>query len=490
MTLEGSPPEPDSAGVSAGEGRIVTGMGRTQDLAERAVYQTLRVVLGAAARVYFSRIQVRHPERLPRRGPLLVVANHPASLTDVLVLGPALPRRLHFVAYSGLFKPWPLGVLLRLAGTVPVYRQQEGREHMHQNQEMFRACNAVLRTGEAVLIFPEGTSVGDRSVEKLRTGAARMAFAYEFDAAGAAGAEPLCLLPIGIHFDQRDLFRSAVTLSVGRPLELEPLRTVHERDPVQAVRELTDRIQAALEKLILNIPSRELVKLVHDVERLYLGDLQLRSPQAPELALCRSISDCIEFYHRHDRERLFRIWRSVNTYRRKLAMARVNDEAIRGMGAGRSGAEPTLGALLGAVPAIAGAILHYVPYRVSGLAGLLFASADPTRTAFARIMTGLVLFPATWLFYGWLIRRTTQWTWGLVVVAVVGCALLGLFADGYLRWFRHERQHLRVEWLARTHRRVVARLRVERRRLIRLLDSARDDYLAAVAAVKTDPGRA
>ncbi|HVQ27915.1 MAG TPA: 1-acyl-sn-glycerol-3-phosphate acyltransferase, partial [Planctomycetota bacterium] len=245
-------------------------------------------MLGAAARVYFSRIEVRHLERLPARGPLLVVANHPASLTDVLVLGPALPRRLHFVAYSGLFKPWPLGVLLRLAGTVPVYRQQEGREHMHQNEDTFRACNAVLRAGEAVLIFPEGTSAGDRSVEKLRTGAARMAFAYEFD---AGRGEPLCLLPIGLHFDQRDLFRSAVTVSVGRPLDLEPLRAAHERDPVQAVRELTDRIQAALEKLILNIPSRELVKLVHDVERLYLGDLQLRVPQAPELALCRSISD-------------------------------------------------------------------------------------------------------------------------------------------------------------------------------------------------------
>jgi len=475
-----------SVWASAGGGRIVTVMGRAQNLIERAVYQTLRFVLGASARVYFSRIEVRHLERLPPRGPLLVVANHPASLTDVLVLGPALPRRLHFVAYSGLFKPWPMGVLLRLAGTVPVYRQQEGREHMHQNEEMFRACNAVLRTGEAVLIFPEGTSAGDRSVEKLRTGAARMAFAYAFD---AGHGEPLCLLPIGLHFDQRDLFRSAVTVSVGRPLELEPLRAMHERDPAQAVRELTDRIQGALEKLILNIPSRELVKLVHDVERLYLGDLQRQMPQAPELALCRSISDCIEFYRVHDRERLFRIWRSMNTYRRKLAMARLNDQAIRGAGGARSGAEPTVGALLGALPAIAGAVLHYVPYRLSGVAGLVFASADPTRTAFARMMTGLVLFPATWVLYGWLIRRLTHWTWGLVVVAVVGCALLGLFADGYFRWFRHEREHLRVGWLARTHRRVVARLRAERRRLIRLLDNARDDYLAAVEAAKADPGR-
>jgi glycerol-3-phosphate O-acyltransferase/dihydroxyacetone phosphate acyltransferase len=457
-------------------------MGRAMDAVEDLVYQSLRLVLGTAARVYFTRIELRHLERLPDRGPLLVVANHPASLTDVLVLGPSLPRRLHFVAYSGLFEPWPLGVLLRLAGTVPVYRQQEGREHMHQNEEMFRACNAVLRAGQAVLIFPEGTSAGDRSVEKLRTGAARMAFAYAFD---DRGGDPLCLLPIGIHFDQRDLFRSNVTLSVGRPLELESLRDLHARDPMEAVRALTARIQGALEKLILNIPSRELVKLVHDVERLYLGDLRLQAPNAPELALCRGISECIEFYRVHDRERLFLLWRAVNTYQRKLLAARLKDESIRDVPAARFGAEPMVGALLGASPAVVGALLHVVPYRLSGVAGLMFASADPTRTAFARMMAGLVVFPITYGVYAWLIRRLTHWTWGLVAVSLVACAILGLFSDVYFRWLRGERQHVRLEWLLRRHRRVIARLRVERRKLIHLLDRARDDYLEAIAAVES-----
>ena len=459
-------------------------MGRVRDVVEGSVYRSLRFVLGAAARVYFSRIEVRHLERLPRSGPLLVVANHPASLTDVLVLGPALPRRLHFVAYSGLFKPWPMGVLLRLAGTLPVYRQQEGREQMHQNEDMFRACNALLGEGGAVLIFPEGHSMGDRSVEKLRTGAARMAFAYEFS---AGRCDPLCLLPIGIHFDQRELFRSGVTLSVGRPLELESLRMLHDGDPMEAVRQLTGRIQVALEKLIVNIPSRELVRLVHDVERLYLSELQLQAPQAPELALSRAISDCIEFYRVHDRERLFQIWRAMNGYRRKLAMAHLDDGAIRDVGTGRSGAEPTVGALLGAVPALAGAVLNIVPYRLSGLLGFFFAGGEPTRTAFARMMVGLVLFPATYVLYGWLIRRFANWTWGLVLVGLAACALLGLFAEVYFRWLRGERQHLRVEWLRRTHRRVIARLRRERRVLIRLLDNAREDYLGWRGTAPEDP---
>jgi 1-acyl-sn-glycerol-3-phosphate acyltransferase len=461
-------------------------MGRVRGVVEGSVYQSLRFALGAAARTYFSRIEVRHLERLPQSGPLLVVANHPASLTDVLVLGPALPRRLHFVAYSGLFKPWPLGVLLRLAGTVPVYRQQEGAESMPKNADMFRACNDVLRAGEAVLIFPEGTSVGDRSVEKLRTGAARMAFAYEFD---ARRGEPLCLLPIGLHFDQRELFQSAVTLSIGRPLELESFRDQHASDPVEAVQALTAQIQVALEKLILNIPSRELVKLVHEVQRLYLNELQLQSPGAPELALSRAISDCIEFYRVHDRERLFQIWRAMNGYRRKLAMAHLEDDAIRAAGAARSAVEPTVGAFIGIGPAIAGAVLNYLPYHLTGRIGLLFAAADPTRTAFARMMVGVVVFPATYSAYGWLLRQLTHWTWGIVVAALAAGAILGLFAYAYFAWFRTERHRLRVEWVLHTHRRTVARLRRERRLLIVLLDLARDDYLATAGAAMEPAAR-
>ncbi len=117
------------------------------------VYHAMRLILGSAARSYYPEIDLRHPERIPRSGPLLIVANHPASLTDVLVLGAVIPRRLHFVAYSGLFSPWPLGFVLRLVGAVPVYRREEGAEHMHRNQEMFRACNQVFEGSGAVLIF-------------------------------------------------------------------------------------------------------------------------------------------------------------------------------------------------------------------------------------------------------------------------------------------------------------------------------------------------
>src|SRR5262245_25682746 len=126
------------------------------------VYWAARAVLGGAARVYFRSIDIRRRERVPRAGPLLVVANHPASFTDVIVLGLAIPRHLHFLAMAPIFKPWIRGFALRLCGTLPIYRRKDDPALMQRNDETFRECHAFLDRGGAVLIFPEGTSLEDR----------------------------------------------------------------------------------------------------------------------------------------------------------------------------------------------------------------------------------------------------------------------------------------------------------------------------------------
>src|SRR5262249_2545536 len=155
---------------------------------------------------------------------------------------------------------------------------------------------------------------------------------------------------------------------------------------------------------------------------------------APELALSRSIADCVEFYRVYDRERLHQIWLAVKAYQRKLAALSVDDGAVRDLGTAHGGTELTMVALLGALPAAAGALLHSAPYPLNAVLGTLFASADPTRIAFSRIATGLVLFPATYALYGWLLWRHAHWTAGAIVAVLVACLPLGLFADAYFRW--------------------------------------------------------
>jgi glycerol-3-phosphate O-acyltransferase / dihydroxyacetone phosphate acyltransferase len=462
-------------------------VGRGWSAVESFTYHTLRLWLGTATRAFFERIEMHHEERIPAHGPLIVAANHPAALTDVLVLGPALPRRVHFLAYSGMFW-WPLGTLLRLAGAVPVYRQRDAADETHRNEETFRACNELLRGGGAIAIFPEGHSVTDRQLQPLRTGTARLAFSYEF---GPLRNEPLTLLPIGLHFEDRARFRSRVAITVGRAIELEPFREVHERDPAEAVRELTQQLQAALEKLIVNIPSPDLAQLVRDVEKLYLPDLKEFQPEAPELVLGRSIAECVEYFRVHDRERLHQLWSAVNTYQRKLAALRLSDPAVREVGDGPPrGRRLILLAGLGFPPAAIGAIVNVVPFRLSNLSGSWFDFSDPTHVAFSRIIAGLFWFPLTYAGYAWLLWRTTGWSLLALALTLAAGVPLGLFAHGYARWFRRERERLRAAVLANTRGPIMARMRSERRRLMQLLDKARDDYLSWVANTREGPEQA
>lgn len=462
-------------------------MSRAIDAAGDVFYGMLRLLLGTAVRIYYRRIEVGHPERVPARGPLLIVANHPASLTDVLALGAALRRRLHFVAYSGLFQNPVLGSVLRLAGAVPVYRREDAAELMHRNEEMFAACNRLIAGGRAVLVFPEGTSASDRRVEKLKTGAARMALAYEF-ADGRAGG--LTLLPIGLHFTERTAFRSDLVLTVGPPIELGDLRETSREDPARAVRELTGRIQAALETLILNVPSTEIAGLVRDIQQLYMEDLREQAPGTPDLSLLQRIADSVEFFSRYDPERLHRIWNDVTTYRRKLSALGLRDQALRDIGAAGAGAPRLVTAFLLGLPiALAGALVNWLPYRGSSYVGRLLAG-DPTRLAFGRMMCGVVLFPLTYAALALALRRGAGWRIESIALVLTACVPLGLFSLRFFGWLKRERHRLHTLFLFWSDRRIVARLHAERRRLVRMLDAAREDYLEGLAAAEEGSGPA
>jgi 1-acyl-sn-glycerol-3-phosphate acyltransferase len=85
---------------------------------------------------------------VPRRGPVLLVANH-ESFLDPLAVGLAVRRHIRYLARKTLFRPEFFGKYLRSVGCVPV--DQEGIA-----KEGIRTCLDLLQAGEAILVFPEG----------------------------------------------------------------------------------------------------------------------------------------------------------------------------------------------------------------------------------------------------------------------------------------------------------------------------------------------
>ncbi|HEY7730000.1 MAG TPA: lysophospholipid acyltransferase family protein [Gaiellaceae bacterium] len=173
------------------------------------------------------RIEVRGAERVPVSGALIVAANH-ESLVDPFVLGTAIPRTLHFVAKEELWSTALSAWILDWTGTIPVAR---GRGDMGA---MGRARD-VLEQGEAIALFPEG---GVRRHGPWLRGAARLAL--------ATGTP---ILPVR-------LLGTAGALSPGRfgfprlaVLIDEPLQAPRQRPTVGTARELTGRLQRAVQRL-------------------------------------------------------------------------------------------------------------------------------------------------------------------------------------------------------------------------------------------------
>ena len=66
------------------------------------LYRLLRWVANVALDWFYARVEVVGAERVPDEAPLLVVANHPNQLVDVLLVARALERRLMFTGKAVL----------------------------------------------------------------------------------------------------------------------------------------------------------------------------------------------------------------------------------------------------------------------------------------------------------------------------------------------------------------------------------------------------
>lgn len=111
------------------------------------------------------RLQVHHRERIPARGPVVLVANHSAFVDGPLLFG-LLRRRVVFLVKREMFDG-PLGPVLPRIGQLAVRRGEPDRRPL-------LAAVGVLRGGGLVAVFPEGTR-GSGDVAAAQHGAAWLA---------------------------------------------------------------------------------------------------------------------------------------------------------------------------------------------------------------------------------------------------------------------------------------------------------------------------
>jgi len=444
-------------------------------------YAAVRLVVRFCLWFFFKPVDVRHPERVPAGGPVLLCINHPNNLIDSLVVGAALRRKIHYLAAATLFRNPLVARFLRACGAIPVYRKEDDPDKTGPNAAAFAACFQSLERGRLIAIYPEGATHAEAGVRRIKSGAARIALSHE-----AARPGELSLVPVGLTFEARKSFLGRVLVSFGEPIPVAPYLEAYREDPSKAVDALTRSIQRAMEAELVQVERIEAIELVRAVEELYRGELisdlsatrGLGAWQIDPFRLSRAIVDAVSYFKARDPERVERLWQRIQGYRTLLAEYRVKDEAVHARlrrPLPRERLRHSWEAILGFPFFVYGAVVNGLPYLIPRWLARRLARKE-TDYATVRFLASVVAFPLFWTLETWLVGRLSGAA--LAAVFALSLPLSGLVAYRYLVGAGRLRSGLRFGVLAFTQERAARLLVAEREAIIAELERTKADYLA------------
>jgi 1-acyl-sn-glycerol-3-phosphate acyltransferase len=431
----------------------------------------LPAVSRAAAFVYY---RVRYAgEPVPAAGPVLLVANHPNSLLDPMLVVAAARRPVRFLAKAPLFRDPKTAWLVKSAGAIPVYRRTDDPAEVGKNVDAFEAVYGELARGAAVGIFPEGLSHSEPALAPLKTGAARMALG-----AAALTDGPVHIVPMGLVFRQKDRFRSEALAVTGGPVVWDDLAR-RGVDDAEAVRDLTARITAALASVTVNLEQWADRPLVECAVRIW--ETEQRVPPEPGARLRRleTTTRLLAAVRRTQDAEGARLARDVERFRRRLDRLRLRPADLSADVSSRRGVRWSANKLyllapLAFVVAVVSWALFFVPYRLTGWIVDRVRLKVDERSSW-KMLVGIGVYA------GWVTAvavgaavTTAEGAWRGLVVG--GAVLLGMPVIGMVglvvreRWRGAWRDAQRF-FLLRSRGRLVAQLRDERHQLGARLDA-------------------
>jgi 1-acyl-sn-glycerol-3-phosphate acyltransferase len=155
----------------------------------RPLYAIVRLIVGGFLRVWF-RLRIAGAEHVPKEGAAIIAPNH-KSFWDSFFVAMGTRRHVRFMAKTELIQG-PAGRLLVRLGAFPVRRGEADADALETAREL-------LRQGELLALFPEGTRIRDpETLGTPRRGAGRLAIEMHVPLVPAAitGTERLFLGPI------------------------------------------------------------------------------------------------------------------------------------------------------------------------------------------------------------------------------------------------------------------------------------------------------
>ena len=115
---------------------------------------------------FVYRRKVSGTGNLPKTGSFILASNH-QSYADPPLVGTSINKPIHYIAKKELFKIPLFGWILKQGNAFPVDRGSG-------DVGAFKNAMEILKRGESVLVFPEGTRYKPGKIRKPKNGAAML----------------------------------------------------------------------------------------------------------------------------------------------------------------------------------------------------------------------------------------------------------------------------------------------------------------------------
>jgi len=412
-------------------------------------------------RVFYRRVEAAGLEKIPASGPTILVLNHPNGLMDPLLLLCLSPRPVSFLAKSPLFTMPFVSLFVKAFDSIPVYRPQDPDADVRRNRETFAKARDLLKRGGVLALFPEGVSHDEPRIMPLKSGAARIAL-------GAAAEGPVTVVPAGLTYEARDLFRSGALLHVAEPFAVEPIPLDEKGEPPRtAVKALTERLRAALEGATLQADDAATLDRAAFAESLLPQGEEDESLEARVAARRLLLARASRLGERAP-VRLASLVARLDRFRATLRAAGLAPAALDPATARAELAASAFAALLVALflapPALLGLVTHAPAYNLVGPLATRLSRGNTDIVATIKVLGAFLFFPLTWIALG----TAAGIAWSLPLGLLVGFALpvLGYLALLLLERWEATAAALRALGLSLFRRGAFARLAAERDALL------------------------
>ena len=460
------------------------------------IYNFFKFILSIGLKVFFRRILVHNKQLLRTDAPLLIVANHPNTFMDPMLIAHLLNQQVYFLANGGVFNSITK-ILFRQLNMVPIYRKADASTNVgvnmrEQNNKAFSTCYEYLGKKRTILIFPEGSSIIERRLRELKTGTARIALGAELENNFELNLQ---ILPIGVNYSDATRFRSEVFINVGEPISLKDFKEKYNsetneiaNEQTNSVKELTEIIEEKLLELMIVTSDEAEDKFIQNIEKIYKNRLFedeniSLDAKIKDFELTKHIIKATKYFEATSPNVLENFKIKLDSYLGNLQKLKISDAVFNQSKKNKNILAASLFSMFFMTVCfpffVFGFLNNYLPYK---LPSLISRKITDDETFFAPIMlaSGIFTFILYYCVVLWCVQvfwlHNFLWLLGYFVLMV----LSGFFALFYTAFFENVKENWQFISIFYKKNSLVSTLVAQRKEIFSFLENAKKEYMSSV----------